>query len=117
MVEPPWGYSKVFGKRAKRKPKKQQHADLLKAIDDAMQWDQWSRVPIVAGPFSPEGIWDRYYDKAGRVVWIEAKVHPDRLSPAQVEFGRERRRQGIETYVIQVVEDLRGVGLLEKVQI
>jgi hypothetical protein len=104
--------------------KKQNHAKLVKAIRQALEWDGWSVVPIRAGPFSRKGIADIYADKGSRgtvffptVIWIEAKISDDQLTKDQKKFFEERRKHGVECYIIRQPEDLQEFGLLSRVTI
>jgi hypothetical protein len=61
--------------------------------------------------FTMKGIPDIIVIKAGRFIGIEVKKEKGRLSPEQVEFGRECVRNGGEYVVARSIDDVEHAGL------
>lgn len=67
--------------------------------------------------FGTKGVLDIAATIKGRAVWIDAKIGPDRLKPAQVKFANAQAKAGGIAFAAYSVEDvanrLRLEGLVD----
>lgn len=76
-------------------------------------WRQNNTGKMPGGRYASvkKGIPDIIVIKAGRFIGIEVKTDEGRLSPDQVEFGRECVRNGGEYVVARSIDDIQRAGI------
>lgn len=85
------------------------HLHVRRALGKGNKWVTTTNIkgwPDLAPCWSPK--------QPGRIIAIELKVPPDRLSPEQEEVADDLARAGFEFYVITPADLERLAGILQK---
>ena len=91
------------------------HADLIHQIVQYARLTGWTVIVTPRGGIEGEpGVSDLVLLKAGRAVFVEAKVGRDKLSPAQIAFRDQVVRQGFEFIEARSVDSIAGLQTCAK---
>jgi hypothetical protein len=85
--------------------KRQEHAQILKAVKEYLGWNRWKVKRFSQGPFAEPGVPDLCAMRSGVFVWIEIKTPQDSLSKAQREFKRDCEEVGIPHFVVRSIDE------------
>ena len=87
------------------------HADLIRQVVQYARLTGWTVIVTPKGGIEGEpGISDLVMLRAGRAVFVEAKVGRDKLQPAQVAFRGQVMRQGFEYIEARSLQDVIEAG-------
>ena len=72
-----------------------------------LKWQGGDTEPLPAGPYGTSGMPDRMAWKGGKVIFLEFKIKPRKLSDVQVVMKDRMERQGLTYFVIYTPEEMR----------